>query len=76
MLNVLPETQRETIRMFFFQGLTLRDISERRRETLSSVRHHYYRGLRQLRELLREKTQITDSKRKIVSFHEVRRAET
>jgi RNA polymerase sigma-70 factor (ECF subfamily) len=48
-LAVLPEAQRRTIEMFFFEGLTLAEISERRNETFSNVRHHYYRGLEQLR---------------------------
>jgi RNA polymerase sigma-70 factor (ECF subfamily) len=75
-LNVLPEAQCETIRMFFFEGLTLIEISERRRETLCNVRHHYYRGLRQLRKVLQERVEIRSSKQKTVRFHEVRRAES
>src|ERR1700723_2275897 len=52
-LAVLPEAQRRTIEMFFFEGLTLAEISERRNETFSNVRHHYYRGLEQLRSYLK-----------------------
>jgi RNA polymerase sigma-70 factor (ECF subfamily) len=48
-LGVLPEPQRRTLEMFFFEGLTLTEISQRRNETFSNVRHHYYRGLEQLR---------------------------
>jgi RNA polymerase sigma-70 factor (ECF subfamily) len=48
-LAVLPEPQRRTIEMFFFEGLTLAEISQRRNEKFSNVRHHYYRGLEQLR---------------------------
>jgi RNA polymerase sigma-70 factor (ECF subfamily) len=51
-LAVLPEAQRQTIEMFFFEGLTLAEISERRNEKFSNVRHHYYRGLEQLRSYL------------------------
>lgn len=51
-LAVLPEAQRRTIEMFFFEGLTLAEISERRNEKFSNVRHHYYRGLEQLRSYL------------------------
>jgi len=48
-LAALPKPQRQTIEMFFFEGLTLREIAQRRNETFSNVRHHYYRGLERLR---------------------------
>lgn len=48
-LSVLPEAQRETIEMYFFEGLSLKEIAQRRDETFSNVRHHYYRGLERLR---------------------------
>jgi RNA polymerase sigma-70 factor (ECF subfamily) len=48
-LAVLPEAQRSTIEMFFFEGLTLKEIAQRRNERLGNVRHHYYRGLERLR---------------------------
>jgi RNA polymerase sigma-70 factor (ECF subfamily) len=45
----LSEKQRTTLEMFFFEGCTLREISQRLDEPIESVRHHYYRGLAQLR---------------------------
>ena len=48
-LSALPEAQRQTIEMYFFEGLSLKEIAERREETFSNVRHHYYRGLERLR---------------------------
>lgn len=54
-LDTLPEAQRRTIEMFFFEGLTLKEIAERRKEKFSNVRHHYYRGLEKLRWHLRER---------------------
>src|SRR5579862_702413 len=48
-LSALPDAQRETIRLYFFEGLSLKEIAERRAETFSNVRHHYYRGLGRLR---------------------------
>ena len=48
-LSALPEAQRQTIEMYFFQGLSLKEIAQRRDETFSNVRHHYYRGLERLR---------------------------
>lgn len=44
----LPERQRRTLEMFYFGGLELREISEKLGESLTNVRHHYYRGLKKL----------------------------
>ena len=48
-LQELPEKQRVTLRMNFFEGLDLREISERLGDPIAHVRHHYYRGLEKLR---------------------------
>jgi RNA polymerase sigma-70 factor, ECF subfamily len=45
----LPEIQRRTLDLFYFQGFELREISERLNEPLGNVRHHFYRGLEKLR---------------------------
>jgi len=45
----LPEIQRRTLNLFYFQGLELREISESLNEPLGNVRHHFYRGLEKLR---------------------------
>jgi len=45
----LTDLQRTTIELFYFQGLELREISERINEPLGNVRHHLYRGLERLR---------------------------
>jgi RNA polymerase sigma-70 factor, ECF subfamily len=45
----LPEMQRRTLELFYFEGLELREISEKLNEPLPNVRHHYYRGLAKLR---------------------------
>lgn len=45
----LSEKQRLTLQMHFFEGLNLREISERLGETLENTRHFYYRGLERLR---------------------------
>ena len=47
----LQENQRVTLELYFFQGLTLREIGEQRNEELANVRHHYYRGLEALRRI-------------------------
>lgn len=45
----LTQMQRATLELFYFQGLELREISERLNEPLGNVRHHLYRGLERLR---------------------------
>jgi RNA polymerase sigma-70 factor (ECF subfamily) len=45
----LTEMQRRTIELFYFEGMELREISERLHEPFGNVRHHFYRGLERLR---------------------------
>ena len=45
----LPEIQRLTLELFYFEGLDLREISEQLNEPLGNTRHHFYRGLERLR---------------------------
>lgn len=45
----LPERQRRTLELFYFEGFELREISEKLNEPLANIRHHYYRGLEKLR---------------------------
>lgn len=45
----IPEMQRRTLELFYFEGLELREISDKLSEPLANVRHHYYRGLAKLR---------------------------
>ena len=45
----LTASQRRTLELFYFEGLGLREISERLREPFGNVRHHFYRGLERLR---------------------------
>jgi RNA polymerase sigma-70 factor (ECF subfamily) len=48
-LNSLSVDQRETLRLHFFEGYTLAEVSEKLGQPLGNVRHHYYRGLNKLR---------------------------
>jgi RNA polymerase sigma-70 factor (ECF subfamily) len=48
-LRDLPEKQRQTFEMFFFEELELREIAEKLGESVENVRHYYYRGLQKLR---------------------------
>jgi RNA polymerase sigma-70 factor (ECF subfamily) len=45
----LPERQRMTLELFFFQGLTLREVAQQLDEPLANVRHHFYRALKKLK---------------------------
>lgn len=45
----LPPIQRLTLELFYFEGLDLREISEKFQESLGNTRHHFYRGLERLR---------------------------
>jgi RNA polymerase sigma-70 factor (ECF subfamily) len=56
-LASLPDAQRQTIEMFFFEGLDFKEIARRRNEKFSNVRHHYYRGLQRLRSYLENDSQ-------------------
>jgi RNA polymerase sigma-70 factor (ECF subfamily) len=49
LLKSLSEDQRETLRLHFFDGYTLSEISQKLGQTLGNVRNHYYRGLDKLR---------------------------
>jgi len=48
-VEALSEDQRETLRLHFFEGYTLAEISEKLGQPRGNVRHHYYRGLDKLR---------------------------
>jgi RNA polymerase sigma-70 factor (ECF subfamily) len=45
----LPEMQRRTLELFYFEGLALGDMIEKLNEPLGNIRHHFYRGLKRLR---------------------------
>jgi RNA polymerase sigma-70 factor (ECF subfamily) len=48
-LESLNKQQRQTIQLAYFEGMSLKEISEKTGESIGNVRHHYYRGLMQLR---------------------------
>jgi RNA polymerase sigma-70 factor (ECF subfamily) len=75
LIAILPEAQRRTIQMFFFDGLTLKEIAVRTNQTFSNVRHHYYRGLDRLREFLENGGKEDSGETSAVSFR-ANRAET
>jgi RNA polymerase sigma-70 factor, ECF subfamily len=52
-LRSLSETQSRVLKLAYFEGLSLREIADRTEDTLGNVRHHYYRGLNKLREVVK-----------------------
>jgi RNA polymerase sigma-70 factor (ECF subfamily) len=45
----LPESQRVTLELFYFEGFDLREISRKLNQPLGNTRHYFYRGLERLR---------------------------
>jgi RNA polymerase sigma-70 factor, ECF subfamily len=45
----LSEMQRQTLELYYFEGLELREIAEKLGEPLGNIRHYCYRGLLRLR---------------------------
>jgi len=54
-LATLNPDQRETLRLYFYDGYTLQEIAARLGQSLGNVRHHYYRGLEALRKQVVER---------------------
>jgi len=48
-MESLNEKQRTVLELSLFEGYTLREISEKQRESLVNTRHHYYRALERIR---------------------------
>jgi RNA polymerase sigma-70 factor, ECF subfamily len=51
-LGMLNERQQEAIDLVYFEGLTLAEAAQKTGESLSALRHNYYRGLMKLREVI------------------------
>lgn len=51
-LHSLKPNQQTAITLIYFEGLTLNEAAQRTGETLSAIRHNYYRGLMKLREFI------------------------
>ncbi len=51
-LEALSEDQRETLRLYFFEGYSLAEIAQKLEQPVGNVRHHYYRALDTLRKLM------------------------
>ncbi len=53
-LKEVTERQPQTLRMYFFEGYSLREISTHLNESFANTRHHYYRGVEKLRAMLKD----------------------
>ena len=45
----LPDMQRRTLELFYFEGFQLCEVVEKLNEPLGNIRHYFYRGLERLR---------------------------
>jgi RNA polymerase sigma-70 factor, ECF subfamily len=51
-LATLCESQKRTIELASFEGLSMKEIANKTGDSLVNVRHHYYRGLQRLRSFI------------------------
>jgi RNA polymerase sigma-70 factor (ECF subfamily) len=59
-MDELNHKERQIIESVAFDGLTVREASERIRESYGNGRNHYYRGLRKLRGFLAPQREVND----------------
>ena len=48
-LKTLSSPQKQVVELASYEGFSMREIADKTGDTLSNVRHHYYRGLQKLR---------------------------
>jgi len=53
-LAMLPQTDKDVVELFYFEGLTLDAIAARNGEGVATVRYRFYRTLMKLRDFIRE----------------------
>jgi RNA polymerase sigma-70 factor (ECF subfamily) len=61
-LESLNHTERRTLHLTYFEGMSLKEIAAETGESLGNVRHHYYRGLSHLRLFLSRGSGKTEKK--------------
>ena len=57
-LGSLNETQSQVLKLAYFEGLSLKEIADHTNESLGNVRHHYYRGLKRLRDVIKTEPRV------------------
>jgi RNA polymerase sigma-70 factor, ECF subfamily len=70
-MKVLNDKERQIVGLIAFEGLTVREASERMDESYGNSRNHYYRALKKLRSFLRpiitrSKREVTDVRPRVV----------
>jgi RNA polymerase sigma-70 factor, ECF subfamily len=51
-LATLDQPQKRAVELASYEGLSMKEIADKTGESLSNVRHHYYRGLQKLRSFI------------------------
>ena len=59
----LTPLQQQTLQLYFLEGYSLREISSRLKQSLSNTRHHYYRGIEKLKEVLESPCAVSLAKK-------------
>lgn len=52
-LRTLNGSQKRVVKLASYNGLSMQEIADKTGDSLSNVRHHYYRGLQKLRSFVR-----------------------
>jgi RNA polymerase sigma-70 factor, ECF subfamily len=65
-LGELTPKQLEVVQLACFEGLLFKEIADRTQETIGNVRHHYYRGIRKLRDFVKRNFQFEEKKRSAI----------
>jgi len=60
----LNPNQRTAVELISLEGLTFEELASRTAQTLSNAKHHYYRGMMKLREVLLEKAEQPDQSKR------------
>jgi RNA polymerase sigma-70 factor (ECF subfamily) len=53
-LRTLNVPQKHVVELASYHGLSMKEIADKTSDTVSNVRHHYYRGLQKLRSFVRQ----------------------
>src|SRR5271170_8003979 len=56
-LKTLNGPQKQVVELASYDGLSMKEIADKTSDTVSNVRHHYYRGLQKLRSFVGQPTE-------------------
>jgi RNA polymerase sigma-70 factor, ECF subfamily len=66
-LSNLTPAQRKAVELVYFEGLKFPEAAKQTGETLEAVRHHYYRGLMKIREIIQSPRGASEEKAPVVA---------